>query len=273
MTAKRGTLWKTSWRRQKPGIAAAPVPMWFFKNNGGAPGSNFVFTQPLTAPGIGDGTPPFWVGMICGSEVFTTPALPTPEGSGAFRTSAWTAEAQHFTPSSGTPNELRALASGGVSPNLEEELPLLSSPLSPISLRAVALMLVVEKIGATDLLESLWIDGALRQQRQTVNTYAPGVGTLTFDPGRSYINSMAGGNALPTTQEIRDWFQQTRYATPFPSAQPIPGKTLDRYDAGATPGVVPNPLVNLAGGQNAPLVVSGFPPNPANLLVNATFAY
>lgn len=273
MTTKRGTLWKTSWRRQKPAIAAEPVPMWFFKNDGGAPGSNFLFQQPLASPAIGDTVPPFWMGMICGSEVFTTPSLSPPEGSGVFRTSSWQAEVQHFSPSSGQPNLLRAIVSGGVSPNLIEPLPLLDSPLSPIVLRAVVLMLVVEKVGAADLLESVWIDGALRQQRQTTTTYAPGTLGTTFDPARSYINSMAGGNALPTTQEIQDWFQQSRYALPFPVAQQIPGKTLDQYDAGATPGVVPNPLVNLAGGQNAPLIVSGFPPNPANLLLNATFAY
>jgi hypothetical protein len=107
----------------------------------------------------------------------------------------------------------------------------------------------------------------------TTITYVPGLGTLTFDPGTAYINSMAGGNALPTTQEIQDWFQASRYALPFPVAQQIPGKTLDQYDAGATPGIVPNPLVNLAVGQNAPLVVSGIPPIPANLLIPATFAY
>jgi hypothetical protein len=81
---------------------------------------------------------------------------------------------------------------------------------------------------------------------------------------------MAGGNALPTTQEIQDWFAATRSAL---SAQPIPGKTLDQYDAANTPGVVPNPLVNLAGGQNAPLVTVGTPPVPVNILIPATFGY
>jgi hypothetical protein len=149
----------------------------------------------------------------------------------------------------------------------------LNPPLSPIPLRAVVLLLVVEPVLGGHLV-TLWIDGAVRRQNfiPIANPYVPGVGTLTVSPGHAFLNSMAGGNALPTNAEIQAWFSASRYAAPFPSAQAIPGKTLDRYDAGVTPGVVPNPLVNLVGGQNAPMITN-LAPLPVNLLVPATFGY
>jgi hypothetical protein len=270
MTAKHGTQWKTSWRRQKPSIGAGqPVPMWFFRNNGGGPFSSFVFRQPLTTPSVGDGAPPFWVGMIAGSDPSVAP-LPSTESAGVFRTSAWQLFLNHSSPASGLPAELSVTGEAIASSDAILVDPL-SPPLSPITLRAVVAMLVVTPVVGGNL-ETLWIDGSVRRQSFVALPYVPGNGLNVFDPGRLYLNSMAGGNALPTAAEIKAWFSATRYASPFPAAQPIPGKTLDRYDAGATPAVVPNPLVNLAGGQNAPLVLQNVPV-PANLLVPATFGY
>jgi len=269
MTAKRGTLWKTSWRRQKPSVAAAPVPMWFFRKDND-PLSTFYFEQPLLTPAIGDGLPPFWIGAIFGTDVDDTPVL-SPAGSLLYSGGAWKSELQLYSPSAGLPAELRALASdGGV--NLEQNgIPSLSPPLNPIALRAVVQLITVEKVGVGDLLLSLWIDGALRQQQLRTAVYAPGA-AVTIDINTGYVSSMAGGNGLPTTQEIQDWFQASRYASPFPAAQAIAGKTLDIYDAAATPGVVPDPLVNLSTGQDA-VLFPGVSPAVTNVLLDATFAY
>ena len=65
MTAKRGTLWKTSWRRQKTPVPQAPVPMWFFNNFQIDLTGRVWYQQPSGSPGIGDATGgSFWAGMI-----------------------------------------------------------------------------------------------------------------------------------------------------------------------------------------------------------------
>jgi len=263
MTAKRGTLWKTSWRRQKPAIGAGQrVPMWFF--SGFTVGQNGqAFQQPLTSPSIGDVAPPFWVGTIQGNDLLSATATSSIVGRGT----AWF-EFLEWKPTS---NLLQV--NTGATTSMNPAVSQLNPPLSPIQVRAVVQMLVVEPYLA-GFRATLWIDGAVRASTVSAVAYVPGASLLGIEPSKGLFNSLAGGNALPTTQEIQDWFSATRYA-PQPAAQAIPGKTSDRYDAGITPGVVPDPLINQAGGQAAPLVPFGLPPPPlpANILLDATFGY
>jgi hypothetical protein len=153
----------------------------------------------------------------------------------------------------------------------EAAVPPYNSPLSGFQVRAVVVLMTVENVAGVAQ-QRLWIDGAVRAVSAELGPYVSVPLSFSLSPLTAMINSYVGGNALPTDDEVRTWFAATRTAL---SAQPIPGKTLDRYDAGATPGVVPNPLVNLTGGQNAPLVqVGGGPfPTPANTLFPATFGY
>lgn len=270
MTAKRGMQWKTPWRRQKPSLGASPVGMWFFNAQTPALG-DFSFLQPLTTPAIGDGTPPFWVGFIAAVTTSIDP-ISLAEIASVGRSGAWGMSIQHSFSAPGEPAdifEIIASTTAAPFPTLPFD-PLSAPPAEPV-LRAVVVMLVVyEENGNT--VEQLWVDGSVRYQIATPDPYAPGVLTTFLSPLSGYLNSMAGGNALPTSEEIQTWFSDTRYGAAMPAAAAIPGKTLDQYDAGATPGVVPDPLVNLAGGQNAPLSVSGTPA-PQNIFLQATFGY
>lgn len=271
MTAKRGMQWKTSWRRQKQTLGAVPVEMWFFHNDGGV--GSFSFQQAMRVPGIGDTQPPFWCGFIAGLPG-SPPVGITPDQAAVFRTfgfgTSWLGGAQRLLLNG--VETYRALWSNY---SMSAPVESLSPPLAPIVLRAVVVMIVATTDGDGNVVAQLWVDGAIRAQLATGVPYVSGLlptDVLSFDPGTAYINSMAGGNALPTTDEIQAWFSASRYASPFPSAQEIPGKTLDRYDAANTPGVVPNPIANLAGGQPGALATSGGP-TPVNVQLAATFGY
>jgi hypothetical protein len=281
MTAKRGTQWKTSWRRQKPSLGTAPQGMWWFANFGDGLGGESFFEQPATTPSIGDLAPPFWIGSIYGSSV-PGAALNTQVARGVGAplptTPSWLSGLFWDT------SELRAFVKSRASafpffPETEQVLAPLGAMASPALIRGVVQMLVVESIllpapDFASLRLTLWVDGALRGTAISPGgTYIPSLGNLFVQPKLGFLNSMAGGNALPTTQEIQDWFANSRYALPFPSAQPIPGKTLDQYDAALVPGVVPAALTNLSGGQAAPLLSVGVPPVPVNLFLPTTFGF
>jgi hypothetical protein len=280
MTARRGTLWKTSWRQQTSSLGTAEQQMWWFANFGEfTQGGEFYYQQPLVTPAIGDVAPPFWVGAIFGTtapaiflDTIIQRALGVPQPS----TPSWDIGIVW------DPNSLPNLIANAHADNLVAPLAVsLSTPLDPLGanpappalIRAVVMMLVVEPDAGGGFRETLWVDGNARQTSISVSAYDPSAGPTWLQPKLGFLNSMAGGNALPTTQEIKDWFSASRYASPFPAAQQIPGKTMDQYDAGNTPGVVPNPLVNLAGGQNAALISLDAPPVPVNLFVQTTFAY
>jgi hypothetical protein len=144
----------------------------------------------------------------------------------------------------------------------------------PPVLRAIVTLMVVEDLGNGTRRQTLWVDGAIRKTEIFTSPYEANANRFgTAMPGDGYLNSWAGGNAVPTTDEIKTWFSASRYASPFPAAQDIPGKTLDRFDAGAVPTTVPSPLVNLSIGQNMFSASEGTSPAFANTLFDASFAY
>jgi hypothetical protein len=271
MTAKRGTLWKTSWRRQKSAVPQAPTAMWFFNNFQVDLTGRVWYQQPLDTPAIGDtdgGS--FWVGMIgaigpnFGANIDRADSPPNNQ--------SWQVSDQSFAPIDPAQMITAGFSAGAVS-GVQIELVSSLGVISP-ALRAIVTLMVVEDLGNGTRRQTLWVDGSIRKQETFASPYVASAARFsTAMPGDGYLNSWAGGNAVPTTQEIKDWFQQSRYATPFPSAQPIPGKTLDRFDAGAVPGSVPSPLVNLSIGQNMATASEGTSPAFANTLFNASFAY
>lgn len=279
MTGKRATLWKTSLRRQKSPIGSAPQDMYWFVNFQLL--DDFInrsfFSQPLDTPAIGDSVPPFWMGAILGSAVPESSTSPTPViyRADIERGANWSAQLDYgFEPSLPNGSPLQAISSvEGSLPLTSDPLPQLGAGTSPLIVRATVIMLVVEPSGST-YQSTLWVDGTIRKTQISPVAYTANPGLLVqVNPGSGLMSSMAGGNALPTAQEIQDWFFATRYASPYPLAQQIPGKTLDQYDAANTPGVVPAALTNLSTGQNAPLGSNGTPPIPANFLLSTTFGY
>jgi hypothetical protein len=282
MTAKRGTLWKTSWRRQKPVLSAAPVSMWFFNTFQTDTSGRAWYQQPLDTPGIGDVSgASFWVGMIG--------AAPT---SGIYNFGVSVVRAD--SPPNSQNWELSDRVDGffPVPIDFNTRLVAGSAPFPVVDTSVVTLGTVLPVIQATVAMfitenqppsiayplgsrrESLWVDGHLRQTKVFGTPYvATATRRAAALPCDGYLNSWAGGNAIPTNQEILDWFSASRYASPFPVAQDIPGKTLDRFDAGAVPATVPSKLVNLSVGQNMLSVSEGTSPAFATSLFDAAFAY
>lgn len=275
MTAKRGTLWKTSWRRQKTPVPQAPVSMWFFNNFQVDLTGRVWYQQPLDTPTIGDTTGgSFWAGMIAsfqfapgnfGVNIQRAPSPPNIQN--------WQLINQSLAPIDPTQLVVGGFSTGTGFPASQIE-PVSSLGVIPPTLRAIVSMLVVEDLGNNTRRQTLWIDGAVRSVGIFAGSYlATAARRGTAMPGDGYLNSWAGGNVLPTTDEILAWFSASRYASSTPSAQAIPGKTLDRFDAGAVPGTVPSPLVNLSVGQNMLSASEGVTPAFANTLFDASFAY
>jgi hypothetical protein len=273
MTAKRGTLWKTSWRRQKTPVPQAPVPMWFFNNFQIDLTGRVWYQQPLGAPGIGDTTGgSFWAGMIAASITGPSFGASIQRADSPPNFQDWRLRVTSLAPID--PLEFGAEGQSGGVVQASQSDPVSSlGVISPV-LRAIVTMLVVEDLGNGTRRQTLWVDGAVRVSGIFASPYLANAARRGAAlPGDGFLNSWAGGNVLPTTDEIQEWFSASRYALPAPSAQAIPGKTLDRFDAGAVPGTVPSPLVNLSVGQNMLGVSEGVSPAFANTLFDASFAY
>lgn len=271
MTAKRGMQWKTPWRRQKPALPQAPTAMWFFNNFQVDLTGRVWYQQALDTPTIGDtdgGS--FWVGMIgaigpqFGANVERADNPPNSQD--------WQVIDQSFAPID--PDQMiTAGFSSGLTVGVQIEQVSDLGVVAPV-LRAIVTLMVVEDLGDGTRRQTLWVDGSIRKQDILKSPYTRKDARFgTAMPGDGYLNSWAGGNVVPTNAEIKAWFSASRYASPMPAAQEIPGKTLDRFDAGAVPGATPSPLVNLATGQNMVSASEGVSPAFANTLFDASFAY
>ena len=256
MTAKRGSLWKTSWRKQKPALGAGTELMWFFCRFSGNEGTAH-YEQADATPSTGAGALPFWFGSIQATSGPPGFALTSEFG----RDSAWKAKLTWDN------DLLRPSAEVEPDIGVAVEVPVYNAPLSRFQVRAVVQLVTVEPVD-TGFRYVFWVDGSPVAERTSTDPYMSGVGQFMILPQDGFVNSVVGGNALPTDEEIRAWFTATRQAL---SAQPIAGKTQDRYDAGTVPGTVPATLTNLAGGQDADLIITGA--SPINFELRAVFGY
>jgi hypothetical protein len=277
MTAKRGTQWKTSWRRQKSGIGSGPVDVWFFNRfsdfNGGS-----SYRQPAAVPTVGDAGPPYWVGSLTAIGLFLpslpNPLLGIPASAGAFA-GDWALEVTGLFVPPAQPPVTPASQSLGVKVDTTnglgqyQPLPLLSNDETII--RAVVALMQVEPLPSGSYQRTLWVDGNPRLTRISAS-YVPNPNFAEFCPQdyRSFMNGWAGGNASLTDAEIRQWFADVRLQAQIVS---IPGKTSDLFTAAPPTVGVPPVLVNQAGGQNATLIAVGAPPVPFNIQVPAWFGY
>jgi len=252
MTARRGSEWKTSWRRQKPALGAGTQLMWFFSSSSGD-----FYLQPDPSPSTGGTAPPFWFGSV---QATSAPALPLI--SDVERASAWRSRLRW--------DGLVVQSSAEVEPTLDAlsvVVPTYNAPLSDFQVRVVVQLVTVEPVNA-GFRYVLWVDGSRVAEQVETLAYVPGTTSLQISPQDGFVNSMAGGNALPTDAEVRAWFTATRQAL---AAQPIAGKTQDRFDAGSVPGLTPATLTNLAGGQDADLIVADA--DMVNVELRAVFGY
>lgn len=274
MTAKRGMQWKTPWRRQKTPVGQAPVDVWFFANFGppvGAPQARYRF--PLAVPAPGDGAAPFWIGIMFAATLSTVSVEQVrafvsraAAGAGFSLFGTWPVLGPD-------PRPLRVTGSVMASATpLTTDVPQVGA-----ETRAVVALLVVEPFD-TGRRETLWVDGNPVASKTDPLPYATAAGTLLTMAAETAlvginigINGWAGGNFLPTDQEIRDWFGSTRANL---AVAEIPTKTSDRFTATSVAPAVPAVLPNLAGGQNMDYVVTLAPdPVVVNTLIPVTFNY
>jgi hypothetical protein len=262
MTAKRGTQWKTSWRRQKPALGGGPFGLWFFNGFRDLNGEIW-YQQALSTPTVGDTTDQsFWIGSIQ-SAIAGSLQRVLLRGTSIF-TNDWYETLE--TNLAGVPLTADVLVNSKLL--LAPVTPLNENP--PAIVRAVVMMLAVRTTPISRVQE-LWVDGQLVASASAPHYVAhPAYFGMARPGSLGLLNSWAGGNAEPTLAEIRAWFSATRNAL---AAQPIPGKTLDRFDAGAVPGIVPPVLANLDVGQAMTSMSQGTSPAFANTLFQAVFGY
>jgi len=267
MTAKHGTQWKTSWRRQKPN-AVSQYPMWFFNSFGvnlnGAPKAQYQMSDPAT----GDGVAPFWVGLVAAVDV----AIGPNESYTGFvgRTARWNVGAGNG--GSGIRANGTTVAGGSSTDHIWA---------SGANIRAVVVLMTVEpNPSGPGSVTKIYIDSKAPLVDVDPATYTPGPPTLTTFLTRvqpavplvgAYINGWAGGNFALTTAEIGQWFADVRANL---ETAAIPGKTSDRFSATSVAPTRPAVLPNLAGGGPMTYAVTQVPdPVALNTLVPVTFAY
>lgn len=262
----RGMLWKTPWKRRKPVVTPYPVSMWFFTNFG-VPGSGFfpnsIYQFAALSPATGESGPPFWVGLVgaIAEPVPVGPDLSAYVGQGgSANTGNWGLGSTGSSASTDITTESYAAGASAsyVSPSLGA------------TVRAVVSLATFTSDG-TNTTVRLWVDGfPVAQEVATIVPPAPG---LVFMGASSpeYIHGWAGGNVLPTNDEIRAWFKATKANLEIAE---IPGKTLDRFSATSVQPLAPNPLPTLGTGQSMSYVTPVGPdPGILNSYINVSFGY
>jgi hypothetical protein len=266
-------LWKTPWKRNRVPVASVPVPMWFFTNFGSTgilPGSAYEFPAPSPSPG--DAASPFWVGMIGAMDLAAAKLN---------NVSIHESLVSRGTPGSWSLRDAMASVGGLISFLEARASAAGTSFIQPVpqigaDIRAIVSLLTVEPDGLGNDILSFYVDGSLVLQQ--IGSYSPlpnlvrmrTVEQVGVVP-QPYVHGWAGGNALPTVDEIKQWFFDSRYNMEIAA---IPGKTSDRFSATSVQPTAPGVLPNLAGGQVMNYVVDT-PPDPVaqNVLLNVTFAY
>ena len=263
MTAKRGTLWKTSWRRQKPVVTPNPLPMWFFTNFGGFSPNPFArYAFPNPSPATGEFGPPFWVGMVTAYQ----PASLVGNTIAAFAGSGglpgrWLLQTNMVNPNDAAVSVVSV--GGNVLMNA-------SAPTLNATYRAVVMLATFVTSGGVTT-GRLWVDGN-PVVVDTSPTPLPIAAIIEmFARTTGYIHGWAGGNVAPTNAEIQSWFFNTKNNQEIAE---IPGKTLDRFSATSVQPAVPNPLPTLGTGQNMDYQVV-IPPDPVaqNVFIPVSFGY
>lgn len=251
MTASKGMLWKTAWRRRTGGFALQePVDMWLF---------NAQYKTPLPAPSFAANPAPFWYGMVGLSQCF-------------FYSSAANGFSEGFQPAAFDPQVGPNLfIQTAVEPGVVEDMFMLGGPnaqpaVQPLTwdLQTITVMLVTVTPFGGGYSVALWVDGGFAASWSSPVPYAPSTVPVSMD-GLA-INGATGGPGTPTQGQISTWFTGVKTSL---QTVAIPGMTSDLWNATSVAPATPPVLPNLAGGQ-----VMNLQPGPAtNTLTSVRFNY
>ena len=283
MTRKAGMLWKTPWRRRTGGfVSQPPVNMWFF-DLGGNTGQSFdywFFESAAALPSFAEGPGPFWMGAVCKAGPPTAPAFSTPyltlqqylggdgiiiSGSGAFSAT--------FSPQDTENANLSAQAMDGAAGSI------IGNDVLQYNFNTAIVFFARFTPRVSDVLIELFVDNQFFVSAVSTVPYSTPTGQISLfgntsiDAGPS-IHGIVGGTGAVTDDQVSQWFADVKAAAQIVA---VPGLTTDLWSAAAVSGsapVIPNPLPNLAGGQNLSLLSQGTPiQQPSNVLIPVSFNY
>ncbi len=251
MTAKKGTLWKTSWNRGR----GTPNPdsvgnMAFFINFFGDFGVARYQSAALSTLGT---SLPFWFAAV-GSGV-----------GGTFRAGSISAGWDATVDGDVSPFEASFIAK--VAPtfgNIHDEM------IVPGATFVEAVIVEVSAHGTGYRVRAFFEN----QQYQVVYSdaaYVPMSGSVPiqlFPAESGAFHGGCGGNSALTGDEMRQWFLDLKSNLEI---QPIPGKTTHLFTATSVFPLVPATLPNGAGAQNLDYTVVSDQPVPTNVLVPVRF--
>lgn len=267
MTWSKGSQWKTSWnRRRNLGLQRVQGQMWFF-NLRESP-DVWRYIAPLASPFPFADAPPFWFGYVwrgpatngAGMRFGEFPVL-----SDGIRGQGTT-----IVPAEG-PNVGRMEVGGDVSPALFVETP----DLEYLPGEVVVVLGTVAQLSDPDQVNvRMFCNRTFVGQTTYDGIYTPQSNPFFFDqlgiPNSPCVHGFVAGAGTPTGAQIAQWFDDTKANLEIAE---IAGMTSDRWSATSVQPNVPDPLPNLAGGQDLTLVQIGTPLAPSNSQVNAYFAY
>jgi hypothetical protein len=255
MTAKKGSLWKTSWNRGR-GTPAPPKlgNMSFFTDfaeDGVLGSAAYIGSAPST---LADGLP-FWFAVV-GIDTDTTKSCTASPGFGPVRaTSSETALASS------------ALIGG--------ELVLVGAdaPVAAPSPYVCPVLYLVRPVGSGFSIRTIVSKGLISEYTVSTDVFTPATFPVSIAPSIGGIHGLAGGPFALTPDEITAWFDTLKSTLKIPE---IPGKTTNLYSAESVAGTVPAVLPNLGSAGAAQdldyTVLSGAPPS-TNQLLSAYFTY
>lgn len=281
MTATKGMIWKTPWRRRTGGLVnQPPVDMWFFDLSGGAEPAqdSWEYVSPAPLPSFASGPGPFWLGLVCriggvdpAAGNFQGILSQRDVGVGfrieldAIRTSQLAlgdTENGTYSLLVGNAGSLSGFFTGPPGPVLQYDW------------ECVTVFFARVTPGVNTQAEG-WLDNVYLGSSGS-GPYVPANQPIRLSGGiytanGPTVHGAVGGTGVVTDAQVAQWFSDVKAGAQIVG---IPGQTTDLWSAAAVQPLAPNPLPNLAGGQVLNLTAIGTPIGPpSNVLVPVSFNY
>lgn len=268
MTWSKGSQWKTSWsRRGHLGIQRISGQMWFF-NLRQSP-DVWRYIAPLASPFPFADPPPFWFGYVWrGANAVNGAGMrfgESPQAADGVR-----GEGISVVPAN-DPSVGRMETGGYFAPSLFVDTPSLEYLPGQV---VVVLGTVTQLTVPNQVNVKMFVDRTFAGQATYDGVYGPQTSPFFFEqvgiPNSPCVHGFVAGAGTPSGEQIAQWFDDTKANLEIAE---IAGMTTDRWSATSAQPAVPNPLPNLATGQDLTLVSIGVPAAPTNSQISAYFTY
>lgn len=267
MTWSKGSQWKSSWsRRGALGLQRVSGLMWFF-NLRESP-DVWRYIAPLASPFPFADPPPFWFGYVWRGAS-------APDGAGMrfgqfpVVGTGIRGQGTSVEPTDGA--VVGRMETGGDFASFFVDTP----SLEYIPGQVVVVLGTVTQLADPDQVNvRMFVDRTFVGETTYDGVYDPQTNPFFFDqlglPNSPCVHGFVAGAGTPTGEQIAQWFDDTKANMEIAE---IAGMTTDRWSATAVQPNVPDPLPNLATGQDLSLVQIGAPLAPTNSQIFAYFTY